>query len=150
MFLTASTPETLWLVAALMLQVALTLAIILYLGFIRVPLIVRGEVSIRKVALSREAWPDREKQVSNALDNQFQLPLLFLVAALVALMFGATAVEAVLAWLFVISRYAHAFIHLTDNHVIRRFWAYVAGFVVLCMLWLDLAIRLIARAAGAS
>jgi hypothetical protein len=42
----------------------------------------------------------------------------------------------------------HAWIHLTDNHVIRRFWAYAAGFILLCLLWLDLAVRLLLNAMG--
>jgi hypothetical protein len=36
----------------------------------------------------------------------------------------------------------HAWVHVTDNHVIRRFGAYLAGLVVLCLFWLDLIVRL--------
>ncbi len=141
--------ETLWIVAALLMQGGLALGLAWYLGFVRVPLVVKGQVSIRRVALARDAWPDRATQVSNAFDNQFQLPLLLFAAVLVALLFGPTGLEALLAWLFVASRYVHAFIHLTDNHVIRRFWAYTVGLLVLCLLWLDLVLRLMARALGA-
>ena len=60
-----------------------------------------------------------------------------------ALHFGPTLLEIVLAWLFVVSRYAHAFVHVTDNHVIRRFAAYFVGLLLLCVFWLDLAVRLL-------
>ena len=43
--------------AALLLQGALALAIMFYLGFVRVPLIARGDVHLRDIALSRSGWP---------------------------------------------------------------------------------------------
>jgi hypothetical protein len=140
--------DILWLLAALLAQGGLALGIALYLGFVRVPLVVRGEVHLRDVALSRNAWPEREKQVSNAFDNQFQLPLLLYVAVFAALYLGPSLLEVLLAWLFVASRYVHACIHLTNNHVIRRFAAYTAGLVVICILWLDLLVRLLLTATG--
>lgn len=138
----------LWLLAALLAQGGLALGIVVYLGFVRVPLVVRGEVHLREVALSRTAWPEREKQVSNAFDNQFQLPLLLYVAIFAALYLGPSLLEVSLAWLFVISRYVHAWIHVTDNHVIRRFGAYAAGLALLCLLWLVLLVRLLLAAFG--
>lgn len=142
--------DILWLLAALLAQGGLALGIVLYLGFVRVPLVVRGEVHLREVALSRSAWPEREKQVSNAFDNQFQLPLLLYVAVFAALYLGPSLLEVLLAWLFVVSRYVHAWIHLTDNHVIRRFGAYTAGLALLCILWLDLLVRLLLTASGSA
>ena len=116
------------------------------MGAIRLPLVTSGKVSIGAVALSREPWPDRERQVSNAFDNQFQLPTMFYVAAGLSLYFSPILLEVVLAWLFVLSRIVHAAIHITSNHVVRRFWAYSFGYVALVVLWLDLAVRLVLAA----
>ncbi len=102
-------------------------------------MIMRGEVKIRDMALSREPWPEREKKVSNAFDNQFQLPVLFYVGCVVAVFVGPTWFDLVLAWAFVVTRYVHAVIHVTDNHVIRRFWAYTAGLAILTLFWLVLS-----------
>lgn len=131
-----------WLIAAILAQGALALGLLWYLGTIRIPMVMKGEVRIDDIALERQGWPKREWQASNAFDNQFQLPVLFYVAAGLALYFGPTVFEVVLAWLFVVTRYVHAFVHVTDNHVIRRFAAYFAGLAVLCMFWLDLVVRL--------
>lgn len=133
----------LWLIAAILAQGALALGLLWYLGTIRIPMVMRGEVRIDDIALERKGWPKREWQASNAFDNQFQLPVLFYVGAGLALYFGPTLFEVVLAWLFVVSRYIHAFVHVTDNHVIRRFSAYFAGLVLLCVYWLDLLVRLV-------
>jgi hypothetical protein len=113
-----------------------------------VPLVLGGKVRMKDIALSREPWPEREKQVSNAFDNQFQLPVLFYVAGFAALWFGPTLFEVALAALFVATRYAHAFVHVTSNHVVRRFQAYTAGLVLLCVFWADLLVRLILVATG--
>ena len=136
------TPLSLWLIAAILAQGALALGLLWYLGTIRIPMVMKGEVRVDDIALDRKAWPVRSRQASNAFDNQFQLPVLFYVGALLALYFGPTLLEVLLGWLFVVTRYAHAWVHVTDNHVVRRFAAYFAGLVVLCVLWLDLVVRL--------
>jgi hypothetical protein len=138
----------LWLISAMLAQGVLVLALLAYLGTIRVPLVMRGEVRMKAIALSRDGWPEREKKVSNAVDNQFQLPALFFAAALLGLHFGSTLVEAVLGWLFVILRAAHLSIHVTSNNVVRRFAAYALGYLVLCLLWLELIVRTLLIAFG--
>jgi hypothetical protein len=134
---------TIWLIAAMLAQGTLAIGLLWYLGTIRVPMIMRGEVKVRDMALSREPWPEREKKVSNAFDNQFQLPVLFYVGCVVAMFVGPTWFDLVLAWAFVVTRYIHAVIHVTDNHVIRRFWAYASGLAILTLFWLVLIVQLI-------
>jgi len=137
------------LVAAALLQGAIALVLLWILGAIRVPLVASGKMPVAQIALSREPWPEHEKRVSNAFDNQFQLPLLFYVAVGLSLYMGAGWIEVVLAWLFVLSRIVHTVIFVTRNRVYRRFFAYTFGYAMLCLFWLDLAIRLIANLAGA-
>ena len=134
---------TVWLIAAMLAQGALALGLAWYLGFVRIPMIMRGEVKIRDIALSRDGWPERERKLSNALDNQFQLPVLFYAGSIVAIFVGPTWFDLVLAWAFVATRYVHAAIHISDNHVVRRFWAYTAGLVVLTLFWLAIIVQLI-------
>lgn len=124
------------LLGAMLVQVALTLFLLGLLGRSRVRSAAAGEVKIRDVALSGDAWPNRIRQIANAFNNQFELPVLFYVAALLAI--ATSQVDdlvVVLAWVFVLLRLVHAYIHVTSNHVIRRFQVYVAGFVALAALW---------------
>ncbi len=132
------------LVLAVGAQVLLTLSVLVALGFERVPRIARGEIRVADIAVERTAYPLRARLLSNNLDNQFQLPVLFFVAALLALWTGAPSWwEVSAAWVFVALRYVHAAIHVTTNRVHRRFFAYTAGLAVLAMLWLMLLIRII-------
>lgn len=82
--------------------------------------------------------------VRNNLANQFELPVLFHVVCLALYAVGAAGLFAVvLAWLFVVSRYIHAFIHVTSNRIRYRQPAFSAGFLVLALMWAWLAIALL-------
>ncbi|MEP7240504.1 MAG: MAPEG family protein [Devosia sp.] len=130
-----------WLIGAGLAQALLALALLFLLGTIRVPMVQRREVRLGDVALSRDPWPEREKKVSNAFDNQFQLPLLFYAGCGLSLYFGTIWIEVAIAWLFVVTRWVHAGIFVTSNHVVRRFTAYTAGYAILSAFWLELLAR---------
>jgi len=132
------------LVLAMAAQVFLTLAILVLMGRERVPRVMRGEIKMADIAVDRSAYPLKARLLSNSFDNQFQLPVLFFVAALVVLNFAMVGwVDVILAWLFVGLRIVHAAIHTTDNNLLRRFSAYTAGLVVLAVFWLWLVVRIL-------
>ena len=139
---------TVALVAAILAQGAIAFVLLLVLGAIRVPMVASGKMPMAAIALSREPWPEREKRVSNAFDNQFQLPVLFFVACGLALYLGPIWIEVVLAWLFVLTRVAHAVVFATANNVVQRFSAYTIGLGLLMLLWLDLVARVVGLATG--
>ncbi len=125
-------------------QVGLTLFVLCWLGTQRLPLIARGEIAIRDIAVNSDAWPLQAQQVSNSFNNQFQLPVLFFAGALLSLWMSGTGwVEALLGLLFVASRIVHAAIHGTSNSVIPRFQAYLVGLVMLVLFWAVLAVRIL-------
>jgi hypothetical protein len=132
------------LILAIGLQVLLTFVILVLMGRERVPRVMSGEIPVADIAVERTAYPLRARLLSNNFDNQFQLPVLFYVATLLALWTANIGwVEVVFAWLFVVLRYAHAAIHTTSNSLLPRFSAYTAGMVVLMLFWLWLIVRLV-------
>lgn len=132
------------LILAVAAQVLLTVVILCLMGRERVPRVMSGEVAVKDIAVERSAYPLRARLLSNNFDNQFQLPVLFYVMALLALWSGGTNwAEVILAWLFVALRYAHAAIHVTTNRVHVRFAVYTAGLAVLCVLWLLVLLRIL-------
>tara|TARA_R100000365_G_C2695548_1_gene35852 strand:- start:143 stop:544 length:402 start_codon:yes stop_codon:yes gene_type:complete len=125
-------------------QVLLTLALLIWMGKERVPRVMRGEIAVADIAVDRTAYPLKARLLSNSFDNQFQLPVLFFIGALLALGSGLVGwITLILAWLFVALRYVHAVIHVTTNRVHRRFAAYVAGLAVLALFWLWLTLRIL-------
>jgi hypothetical protein len=132
------------LVLAMALQAFLAIGLVFWLGFERVPRVMRGEIRVADIAVDRTAYPLKARLLSNSFDNQFQLPVLLFVGALLLLHFGMVGwPDVVLAWLFVGLRYVHAAIHVTSNRVHRRFAIYTAGLAVLTLFWLWLILRIL-------
>ena len=48
-----------------------------------------------------------------------------------------------LAWLFVLSRLVHAYIHTGTNYVRHRFNAFAAGVFILLAMWTIFAVRIL-------
>lgn len=139
--------ETLF-VLSLLVQVALTIGLLFRLGPARVDAVRRGEVKIKDIALGQNAWPDRVTQISNAYNNQFQLPVLLYSVVLLALVTRKVDIALVgCAWAFVLTRLAHAYVYTTSNHVPSRFRAFGVGVFVLSAMWLWLAARIVIEGA---
>ncbi|MGB3540335.1 MAG: MAPEG family protein [Mesorhizobium sp.] len=92
---------------------------------------------------SRANEPQESASVAANLMNQFELPVFFHVVCLALFATnGVSYVAVMLAWLFVVLRYAHAFVHVTSNDLRYRSPAFAAGFVVLVALWAWFALHL--------
>jgi hypothetical protein len=130
-------------------QVALTFALLVWMGRSRLSHIRTGEVKVKDVALGERNWPRRTLQVSNAYHNQFELPVLFYVLVALALLTRkADLAFVVLSWLFVATRLVHAYIHTTSNRIAWRFQVFLIGALILMLMWLIFGFRIVAAEAG--
>lgn len=124
--------------------VAQIFALSFWMGYERNKVIYTKEVRIKDIALSKDSWPERPKQISNAYHNQFELPVLFFILVAFAMITRkADLVFVVLSWVFVISRLVHALIHTTTNRVPRRFFAYVVGLFTIAIMWVYFAVQIL-------
>jgi hypothetical protein len=113
-------------------QVFLTLIMYIVLGVRKAKVVKAGTVNRQQAALDNRVWPDDVVKVSNNIANQFEAPILFYVLCLVAHAINAAGTLAVtLAWLFVTSRYAHAYVHVNSNHIPIRLPLFLVGCLVL-------------------
>lgn len=88
--------------------------------------------------------PEESLFVRNNLENQFQLPVIFYaVTIMLAVTGGASLLAVALAWVFVLSRYAHTYIHVTTNRIAHRRPLFIVGFTALGLMWLLLAVQLV-------
>jgi hypothetical protein len=128
----------------LFVQVALTLVMLGLTGYSRVASVRRGDTKVKDIALGQPNWPEDVTKVGNSYNNQFQLPVLFYAVVILAyLLRKADLLFVILSWLFVATRLVHAYIHVTSNHVGRRFNAFASGFVVLAVMWIVFAVRVL-------
>ncbi|MBK9082735.1 MAG: MAPEG family protein [Rhizobiales bacterium] len=125
------------------LQVALTFALLVAMGRARVAARRAGQIRTKDVALGQtEPWPERPKQIARAYHNQLETPTLFYVAVAIALATGkADGVFVVLEWAWLVVRMAHAYVHVTSNHVPTRFRIFLGSVLALAAMWIWLAVR---------
>lgn len=116
-------------------QIALTLAMYVRLSAAKSRAARAGLVNEARRGLHDDAWPDNVIQINNNIRNQFEIPVLFyaLVFALWAL-HAAGPIAQCVAWLFVLSRVAHAYIHTGSNYVPLRRRVFTFGVVLVMVL----------------
>ena len=128
----------------LMVQIGLTFALLIAMVGLRRQTLVSGETKIRDIALGEPNWPTRATQVGNCYRNQFELPVLFYALIALALpLHHADLFIVLMSWIFVITRLIHAGVFVTSNDLGRRSVAWLAGALVLLVMWLYFAIRIL-------
>lgn len=89
--------------------------------------------------------PPESLLVHNNLKNQFELPVLFHAVSLALYVSTAdNALTVALGWIFVLSRVAHSYVHITSNRLRHRRPIFLVGFFTLVAMWLWLALWLAA------
>jgi len=126
----------------LLVMVFLTFLVWAYLFALRIP-----EIKLKNI--DPDALRDRAEAhallttsaaASNNLKNLFEMPILFYVAVMLAiLLLIQDALLVRLAWGFVIMRVIHSAVHCSYNRVMHRFIAYFISCLFLLLLWLRLA-----------
>jgi hypothetical protein len=128
----------------LFVEVALTFVMLFWMARARIGALKAGQCKMADVALGQSNWPPKAQQISNNYNSQFQLPVLFYVLTVLAIVtHHADFLFVILAWLFVISRIMHAYIHTGTNYVRHRFNAFALGVFILLAMWIIFAIRIL-------
>lgn len=92
----------------------------------------------------RVSEPTYSMTAANNLMNQFEAPVLFHVVCLALhATAGVSTVVLMLAWLFALSRYVHAWVHLTTNKLKHRNYVFRAGLLLLALMWIWFALHLL-------
>jgi len=126
----------------LLAMVFLTFVVWIYLYALRIP-------EIKRLGIDPDELQDRAEShklltvsgaASNNLKNLFEVPILFYLAAMIAMLLMIQDDLLVwLAWGFVILRVVHSAIHCSYNRVMHRFFAYLISCLFLMFMWIRLA-----------
>lgn len=125
-------------------MLALTLVVMMRMGFARYRAVVRREVDHRYYELYQGEEPQHLRVLSRHFSNLMETPPIFYIACILAfiteqqndLILG-------LAWGYVVLRFWHTFIHLGGNVVVLRFRVFVLSMVVLTTMLVSLFIGLL-------
>jgi hypothetical protein len=113
------------------------------LGIRKARAVKAGEVNRQQSALNNRVWPESVIKVSNNIANQFEAPVLFYVLCSVLYSIDAVGmVTIVLAWVFTLSRFAHAYVHIGSNYVPMRLRLFLLGCFVLIAMLIQVAWKL--------
>jgi len=134
------------IILPLLTMVFLTFAVWIYLYALRIPEINRMKIDPDDLQDRAEAHKllTVSADASNNLKNLFEVPILFYVAALLAIVLLIQDVLLIrLAWGFVILRIVHSAVHCTYNRVMHRFIAYLISCLFLLFMWVRLAMYIL-------
>ena len=124
--------------------VGLTFVLLLWMVGARRGALVGGETKIRDIALGQPNWPNRATQIGNCYKNQFELPLLFYILIALAMpLRHADLFIVLMSWVFVVARCVHAGIFVTSNDLGQRSTAWLAGVLVLLVMWIYFALKIL-------
>lgn len=86
-------------------------------------------------------WAAIERRISANLSNQFEWPLFFHVACLLAMRLGQTVetLQIGLAWVFVAGRLAHSLVQIATSNVRLRGIVFTVNFLAVVGMWVNLA-----------
>lgn len=124
-------------------MVLLTIIVGAQLLNLRIHAVKSGKVRLSQLRLNQSAdIPDNITQASRNYSNLFEVPVLFYTAGCLAITLKYEPIEIIiLAWLFVLARAAHSWIHLTRNNVIHRLRAFMMGNIFVVAVWVLLIIH---------
>ena len=131
------------ILAPLFVLVVMTFALGILLAVLRGPPLMRGDVRPEQVSLREPNWPQRALQVGYSFQNQFELPVLFYVLTILALFTKhADTLFVTMAWIFVLFRLAHAYVHVTSNNLHARGGLFGIAALVLAIMWVSFIVRI--------
>ncbi|MAF82815.1 MAG: MAPEG family protein [Gammaproteobacteria bacterium] len=126
-------------------MVMLTIIIIFRLGVKRYTAVRNQRVNPKFYRLYRGyEEPDDLVATSRHVINLFETPVLFYVAGiLIYVTDQVTWPLVLLAWGYVLMRYAHTVIHLTSNKLLIRFRLFLVSLLFLAVIWSVFAAQLL-------
>ncbi len=136
------TPETIFY--PVLCQIVLVILLFGLLGKRKFNAVKTKAVDLKETAMNNKAWPQGVVLVSNNITNQFEVPVLFYVIALVSYVTNSVSLFTVVcAWLFVAARCCHAFVQVSKNVVPMRFRFFLLSVLFVLLMLIDTAIQLI-------
>jgi len=120
----------------------LNMLIMFMMLFFRVKAVRTRKVSPRYFKLNKGSdIPDHLEALSQNYSNLLELPLLFYIICLTVITLKLNIEYfSLYAWLYVVFRYIHSFIHITYNHILHRLFVFFISCVMLITMWVEVVV----------
>jgi len=125
------------LVLPMLVMMALTIFFVFRLGTTRTRAVTNKEVDLKFYkTYDHGSEPMHLRVLTRHMQNHFENPPLFYVACIILMLLEAVNMAAVVtAWIYVVARFCHSYVHLSGNKITPRFAAFLVGVLALCGLW---------------
>ncbi|WP_421420585.1 MAPEG family protein (plasmid) [Pseudoalteromonas lipolytica] len=132
-----------WLIVAMFTQVLLTFIIMFIMGKRRFRAAKQKTIEMKDfLTMELEKAGSDVRVADRNFINQFEMPVLFFIACLTALQLNAVGYMFVaLAWVYVLLRVVHSYIHLTSNTLKVRYYSFVISSLVMLSMWMVILTR---------
>lgn len=112
--------------------------VLVYMFNIRTKDLTKNKIHPQRVATRAEAQSlYSNTSASDNFQNLFEMPVVFYTLTLLIIVFKFNSnFLVILAWLYVLSRYVHSYIHCTYNKVMHRFYAFAFNNLILIIYFL--------------
>ena len=132
-----------WLIVAMFTQVLLTFIIMFIMGKRRFRAAKQKTIEMKDfLTMELEKAGSDVRVADRNFINQFEMPVLFFIACLTALQLNAVGdMFVALAWVYVLLRVVHSYIHLTSNTLKVRYYSFVISSLVMLSMWVVILTR---------
>ncbi|MCU7930931.1 MAG: MAPEG family protein [Candidatus Thiodiazotropha sp. (ex Codakia rugifera)] len=127
------------------------ITLVLFTGSVGIAMLVARYTAVREKTLGIAYFkynrggkpPEYSLKITQHFDNLLETPFLFYLSLLVILILQKVDIWYLsLAWLYITSRFIHAWIHMGSNHIIHRKNAFLFGYALIFTIWVRLLIQL--------
>lgn len=109
----------------------------------RVKAIRGGTAKMSEIAADSGAWPRKVRLLGNNFDSQFDTPTLwYAVTALVVALQMVDLFFVALSWIFILTRYAHSYVHTGNNDVPSRMRIFLFGLFTVAAMWAWMGVQI--------
>lgn len=125
-------------------MVAVTLLITFLLGKARLKAVIDGRVS-HKAFLTNQGYelPEDLAKIERHYNNLLEMPVLFYLWAVVLFVTDKVdMVGIIFAWVYVVLRLVHTYIHTGSNILMKRKKFFLASYFILSFAWVWLTLKL--------
>lgn len=132
------------LVYPMLVMLLLTFSVVVRLFLARKRLVASGAIKPDFLKVYQgEPEPEAAAKLARHFSNLFEAPVLFYVGCLAAMATQVTSPAIlVLAWLYVLARMIHTWIHTGSNKIWPRVYTYGASWIILLTMWAVLAFNI--------
>lgn len=124
-------------------MVSLTFILLPVMAFSRFRAVKQGKIKASQFKLMNlDEAPEFMKKIGRHWSNLYEVPTIFYALTLLCLFLNMQdRVFGILAWAYVVARFAHAIVHITYNRVTHRMFCFLVSNICLLVFFVRLIVN---------